>query len=112
MSRVINMVNNKLSHIPALTIWGIEKTPVPYTIAFGGVPTGKRKTQLAASVMGIAICSGFSPIPIATAPKTGRKDAAVAELLTRFVKRSLIDVVFNCLVAIVSFQFIHMGFDY
>ena len=52
----------------------------PYTIAFGGVPTGIIKAQLAAKVKGIAICTISKPEVLANAATIGTKITTSARL--------------------------------
>jgi len=61
--------------------------PEPYTIALGGVATGSIKAQLAAKQTGTVSDTGRTPIPTATAPKTGRNVDVVATLLVISVKK-------------------------
>ncbi len=47
-------------------------------MALGGVATGNIKAQLAAKQTGTVRDTGRTPIPTATAPKTGKKVEVVA----------------------------------
>ena len=56
-------------------------------MAFGGVATGNIKAQLAAKQTGTVSDTGSTPIPIATAPKTGKKVEVVATFEVTSVKK-------------------------
>ena len=58
-------------------------------MAFGGVATGNIKAQLAAKQTGTVSDTGSTPIPIATAPKTGKKVEVVATFEVTSVKKKL-----------------------
>src|SRR5512144_624285 len=60
-----------LSQKPALIICGIRTSPVPNTIAFGGVPTGIMNAQLAAIVAGSSSSGGGTPSAGASAARIG-----------------------------------------
>ena len=56
---------------PAFAICAIETKPEEKTIAFGGVPIGSIKAQLAAKVRGIHSCSISNPADFANAATIG-----------------------------------------
>ena len=56
-------------------------------MAFGGVATGNMKAQLAARQTGTVRDTGSTPIPIATAPNTGKNVEVVATLEVTSVKK-------------------------
>ena len=72
---------------PAFIIVAIVNLPDPQTIAFGGVATGNIKAQLAARQTGTVSDTGSTPMPIATAPKTGKNVEVVATLEVTSVKK-------------------------
>ena len=56
-------------------------------MAFGGVATGNMKAQLAARHTGTVSDTGSTPIPTATAPKTGKNVEVVATLEVTSVRK-------------------------
>ena len=56
-------------------------------MAFGGVATGNMKAQLAAKHTGTVSDTGRTPIPTATAPKTGKNVEVVATLEVTSVRK-------------------------
>ena len=78
----ISMLNQN----PALAICGSVTSPLPYTIAFGGVATGSMNAQLAPIAAGTTSNSGSTPSAIATAASIGKNAAAVAVLLVTSVR--------------------------
>ena len=65
---------------PTLAIWAMVIRPEENTIAFGGVPTGSIKAQLAAKVIGIHNCRMLYWECKAKAPMMGMKTVTRAKL--------------------------------
>ncbi len=73
---VANIFNNN----PFLAICLIVKTPEEKTIAFGGVPTGNIKAQLAAKVIGKQSCKILYSVSNAKSATTGIRTETKAML--------------------------------
>ena len=79
----------KFIQIPALTICPTLRSPLPKTIAFGGVATGNMNAQLADTAAAVASKTGEKPTPSATAAKIGTIAAVVAVLLVNSVRKTI-----------------------
>ena len=77
--------------IPARIISPIFTSPVPKTIAFGGVATGSMNAHEADSVAGIIKRSGSIPIAVPSDPSTGRTISVVAVFDVSSVKNVSIE---------------------
>jgi hypothetical protein len=87
------MIEIRLSINPVLTICNIVISPVPNTIALGGVATGSMNAQLAAIVAGIANKYGCTPTAGAIAASTGTSDIVVATLEVSSVMKTMAVVI-------------------